>query len=101
MSGPNPPEGTSRARARRQPPGASIACSIQRAGRILALVGVILPLLLIGGLKFTPLEVEALRPLIGGTPWLAWLYAVFGEAGPTGCRAAACPSCSSTVIPGA
>jgi uncharacterized membrane protein YkgB len=41
----------------------------------------VLPLLLIGGLKFTQTEVEALKPLVGGTPWLAWLYPAFGEAG--------------------
>ncbi len=54
---------------------------IHRAGRSLALTGAVLPLLLIGGLKFTQVEIEALKPLIGGTPWLAWLYQVFGEAG--------------------
>ena len=48
---------------------------------MLALAGVVLPLLLIGGLKFTRFEVEALKPMIGGTPWLAWMYPVFGEAG--------------------
>ncbi|WIW53196.1 YkgB family protein [Mesorhizobium mediterraneum] len=36
---------------------------------------------MIGGMKFTAVEIEALRPLIGGTPWLAWMYPVFGEAG--------------------
>src|SRR5581483_3574769 len=41
----------------------------------------VVPLLLIGGLKFTSVEVEALKPLIGGTPWLAWLYRAFGEFG--------------------
>jgi reactive chlorine resistance protein C len=51
------------------------------AGRGLALAGVILPLFLIGILKFTQIEIDALKPLIGGTPWLAWLYPVFGEAG--------------------
>ena len=61
--------------------GGDVAGSIRRAGRVAALVGAVLPLLLIGGLKFTRLEVEALRPLIGGTPWLAWLYPAFGEAG--------------------
>ena len=60
--------------------GARIA-GIQRAGRVVALAGVVIPLLLIGGLKFTQFEVEALRPVIGGTPWLAWMYRVFGEAG--------------------
>jgi uncharacterized membrane protein YkgB len=51
------------------------------AGRTIALGGVVLPLLMIGILKFTQIEVDALKPLIGGTPWLAWLYPVFGEAG--------------------
>lgn len=50
-------------------------------GRGVALAGVVLPLFLIGILKFTAIEIEALKPLIGGTPWLAWLYRVFGEAG--------------------
>jgi reactive chlorine resistance protein C len=58
-----------------------VADAVRRAGRLVALLGVVLPLLLIGGLKFTQLEVEALRPLIGGTPWLAWLYPVLGEVG--------------------
>lgn len=51
------------------------------AGRAVALAGVVLPLLLIGLLKFTQIEVDALKPLIGGTPWLSWLYPVFGEVG--------------------
>jgi uncharacterized membrane protein YkgB len=36
---------------------------------------------MIGALKFTQIEIDALKPIIGGTPWLAWLYSVFGEAG--------------------
>ena len=31
-----------------------------------------------GGLKFTQIEIEGLTPMIGGTPWLAWTYPVFG-----------------------
>ena len=57
------------------------ASRILRAGRALALAGVVLPLLLIGGLKFTSLEIEGLKPMIGGTPWMSWLYRVFGEVG--------------------
>jgi uncharacterized membrane protein YkgB len=57
-----------------------VAGTIQRVGRALALAGVVLPLLLIGGLKFTQFEVEALKPMIGSTPWLAWMYSAFGEA---------------------
>jgi len=59
----------------------SFVTRIREAGRAIALAGVVLPLLLIGTLKFTAIEIEALKPLISGTPWLAWLYAVFGEAG--------------------
>ncbi|WP_207480938.1 YkgB family protein [Arenibaculum pallidiluteum] len=55
--------------------------AVLRAGRAIALAGVVLPLLMIGVLKFTQVEIDALKPLVGGTPWLAWLYAVFGEAG--------------------
>ncbi|HEX2526039.1 MAG TPA: DUF417 family protein [Geminicoccus sp.] len=54
---------------------------IKSAGRAVALAGVILPLAMIGILKFTQIEIDALKPLISGTPWLAWLYLVFGEAG--------------------
>lgn len=54
---------------------------LDKASRIIALYGVVLPLLMIGSLKFTQIEVQALVPLISGTPWLAWLYSAFGEAG--------------------
>ena len=77
----NTPESRSDAGEGRLPIGRNVAGSIRRMGRIVALAGVVLPLLLIGGLKFTPFEVEALKPLIGGTPWLAWMYPAFGEAG--------------------
>ncbi|MNM93210.1 Inner membrane protein YkgB [compost metagenome] len=50
-------------------------------GKNIAVLGVVMPMLMIGLLKFTAIEVEALKPLISQTPWLAWLYAVFGEAG--------------------
>lgn len=55
--------------------------TIQRVGRVVALTGVVLPLLLIGGMKFTQFEAEALKPVIGSAPWLAWMYRAFGEAG--------------------
>jgi uncharacterized membrane protein YkgB len=55
--------------------------SISKYGCGAALVGVVWPLLLIGVLKFTPTEVEALKPIINGTPWLSWLYSAFGTNG--------------------
>ncbi|HZA23224.1 MAG TPA: DUF417 family protein [Dehalococcoidia bacterium] len=60
--------------------GTDITRSIERAGRVIALIGLVLPLLFIGGLKYTQFEIEGLKPFIGNTPWLAWMYAVFGEA---------------------
>ena len=57
------------------------SAKIAHAGRVIAFAGVVLPLLLIGGMKFTTVEIEALKPLIGLTPWLAWMYPAFGEAG--------------------
>ena len=60
---------------------AAVSARALQTGRVVALLGVVLPLLLIGVLKFTEYEITALKPLISGTPWLAWLYAVFGEAG--------------------
>lgn len=49
--------------------------------RCIALAAVFLPLFMIGYQKFTQHEVEGLIPLIGGTPWLAWMYSVLGTAG--------------------
>jgi uncharacterized membrane protein YkgB len=54
---------------------------VARAGRGTALIGVALPLLLIGHSKFAAFEVDALKPLIGATPWLAWMYGVTSPAG--------------------
>jgi len=59
----------------------ALSPKLVRAGRMIAFTGVVLPLLLIGGMKFTAVEIEALKPLISLTPWLAWMYPAFGEAG--------------------
>lgn len=63
------------------PASTSIASLVRRLGRVVALIGIILPLLLIGLNKFQPFEVALLKPVIGGTPWLAWMLGVFGDAG--------------------
>jgi uncharacterized membrane protein YkgB len=62
-------------------PATRPAAAIMNLGRGVAVAGVAAPLLLIGGMKFTAIEIEALKPLISGTPWLAWLYPALGEAG--------------------
>lgn len=59
----------------------SLSATLIRFGEATAFVGVLLPLVLIGAAKFTTPEIEALRPVIGGTPWLAWLHPILGERG--------------------
>jgi uncharacterized membrane protein YkgB len=46
-------------------------------GDSLALYGTVLVLVMIGGLKFTAYEAEAIRPLVETSPLLSWAYAVF------------------------
>jgi len=50
-------------------------------GRAIALVGIVAPLLLIGGMKFTQVEIDTLRPMIAATPWLSWMIGLFGDVG--------------------
>lgn len=59
----------------------SLADKVVAAGRFVGLLGVVLVLLSIGGLKFTQVEIDGLKPIIEPTPWLAWMYPAFGEAG--------------------
>jgi reactive chlorine resistance protein C len=59
----------------------TLADKIVALGRFVGLLGVVLVLLLIGGLKFTQVEIDGLKPIIEPTPWLAWMYPAFGEAG--------------------
>lgn len=73
-STPEPPDLATRA----SPGGAN---RLERLGENVALIGVMAPLVLIGALKFTSVEIEALKPLISSTPWLAWLHSALGEAG--------------------
>ena len=54
---------------------------LTKLGRALAFIGVVAPLLLIGGMKFTQVEIDTLRPMIGATPWLSWMITMFGAAG--------------------
>jgi reactive chlorine resistance protein C len=81
MSVPTARESRGNERTASVAPRTNVASTIRRVGRAVALIGVVLPLLLIGGLKFTQFEIDALKPMIGSTPWLAWMYSVLGPAG--------------------
>ena len=50
--------------------------AVASVGQLTALYGVVAVLLLIGGLKFTAIEAEAVRPLISSTPLLRWMYSI-------------------------
>jgi uncharacterized membrane protein YkgB len=50
---------------------------LARAGEVLALYATVLVLVMIGGLKFTAYEAEAIRPLVETSPLLSWTYAFF------------------------
>jgi uncharacterized membrane protein YkgB len=58
----------------------AMADKLLLVGWFVGLLGVVLVLLLIGGLKFTQVEIDGLKPIIGPTPWLAWMYPAFGAA---------------------
>lgn len=59
----------------------TLAHRLQLAGRAIALIGVLAPLMLIGGMKFTAVEIAAIEGITTATPWLAWLPATLGGAG--------------------
>ena len=68
-----PPTAALRPAAEPRAMSADIDRALDRAGalgRPIALAGVVLPLALIGALKFTQFEIDALKPLISGTPWI-------------------------------
>ena len=51
------------------------------AGDCLALYAAVLVLVMIGGLKFTAYEAEAIRPLVETSPLISWAYALFSVQG--------------------
>lgn len=55
----------------------SMRAHTARQARTLGRWGVALVLLWIGGMKFTAIEAEAIRPLIETSPLMGWLYALF------------------------
>jgi len=54
---------------------------IYRMGYVICVIGVFLPLFWIGIKKFTYAEIEAVKPLMAVTPWIAWLPRVLGDNG--------------------
>jgi len=51
------------------------------AGLVLLRYGLVFFLLLYGSFKFFAFEAEAIQPLVSNSPFLAWLYPLFGLRG--------------------
>jgi uncharacterized membrane protein YkgB len=49
---------------------------IQTLGEFVLRYGLVLILLWIGGMKFTAFEAAGIRPLVGSSPFLSWIYAL-------------------------
>ena len=58
-----------------------LARKLQGIGHGVLRYGLVLILLMIGALKWTPEEAEAIRPWIADSPFLSWIYSVFSVQG--------------------
>jgi len=62
-----------------RPPSLSeVAVRAESAGKFLVRYGLVLVLLWIGGMKFTAVEAEAIRPFAENSPLFAWAYPLLG-----------------------
>src|SRR5262249_7032597 len=50
---------------------------LQRVGLAVLRYGLVFLLVLWGGFQFAAFEAEAIQPLVGHSPFLSWLYAIF------------------------
>ena len=57
--------------------GANVA--LEKAGAIVSRYGLVVILLLIGMLKFTPAEAAGIQPLVAHSPFMAWMYLVLSK----------------------
>lgn len=58
-----------------------LARRLQGIGHGLLRYGLVAILLMIGALKWTPEEAEAIRPWIANSPFLSWIYSAFSVQG--------------------
>jgi uncharacterized membrane protein YkgB len=59
----------------------AIAERFEVAGKYMRRYGLVLILFWIGGMKFTSVEAQAIRPFVENSPFFAWTYPVFGIQG--------------------
>src|SRR5215469_10788207 len=68
-------------RAMLEVPSAYIQSKLDAAGISVSRYGLVVVLLLIGVLKFTPGEAAGIRPLVAHSPLMSWMYGVLGVQG--------------------
>jgi len=58
-----------------------IRVALEGAGAVLSRYGLVVILLLIGILKFTPAEADGIQPLVAHSPFMSWMYFVLSKQG--------------------
>jgi uncharacterized membrane protein YkgB len=61
--------------------GHDIGGRIERTGTAMLRYGLVAILLMIGAMKWTPAEAEAIRPWVANSPFLSWIYHLVGVQG--------------------
>jgi len=61
--------------------GYEIGGRLERIGTAMLRYGLVAILLMIGAMKWTPAEAEAIRPWVTNSPFLSWIYHVFSIQG--------------------
>jgi uncharacterized membrane protein YkgB len=55
--------------------------ALESAGIVVSRYGLVVILLLIGVLKFTPAEADGIHPLVANSPLMSWMYLVLSKQG--------------------
>lgn len=55
--------------------------ALENAGTVVSRYGLVVILLLIGILKFTPAEADGIQPLVAHSPFMFWMYLVLSKQG--------------------
>jgi len=55
--------------------------ALESAGAVVSRYGLVVILLLIGILKFTPAEADGIQPLVAHSPFMSWMYLVVSKQG--------------------
>jgi uncharacterized membrane protein YkgB len=62
-------------------PSTRIQLRLEAAGSVVSRYGLVVVLLLIGVLKFTPGEAAAIQPLVAHSPLMSWMYSLLSVQG--------------------